>query len=73
MAFKKLIDCDESDMGLWANNICAENFFGEAHKERETALRSLIDAKCKDRDQAAAVVRAWDSIMRLYEEVREMK
>lgn len=69
----KLVDCDESDMDLWAHNPCATSFFGAVSEWRDKAVRELIGANCKDRNEAAANVRAFDRVLALYSEACEIK
>jgi len=73
MAFKKLKGCDSSDMGLWANRIEATNLIKEVEDRREQALSILIRAKNPNREESAAVVRAYNLVLGLFKEAREMK
>jgi len=69
----KLQDCDPSDMGLWANNVCADNLIRKVSEMREHRLRDMIKDNCKNRDESAAIVRSIDLILGLFEEARKMR
>jgi hypothetical protein len=70
MAFKKLNNCDSSDMVRWANAIPTIEFIREISEIREKSLRSLIK---KPTEESAAEVRAIDRIVSLIEEARNMR
>jgi hypothetical protein len=70
MAFKKLNNCDSSDMVRWANAIPTNEFVREISEIREKSLRSLIK---KPTEESAAEVRAIDRIVSLIEEARNMR
>ena len=71
MSFKKLPQgLDKSDIELWARNRVATTFLKEVMVHRENALRALIK---KPTDELAAVVRAYDSVERLFEEAKNLK
>lgn len=70
MAFKKLINCDSSDMVRWANAIPTIEFVKEISEMREKSLRALIKKPTED---SAAEVRAIDRIVSLIEEARNMR
>lgn len=69
MAFKKLVNCDSSDVALWANGIVAREFEKEIDGHREKSLRALIK---KPTEENAAEVRAYDKVKSLLEEARRM-
>jgi hypothetical protein len=70
MAFKKLTNCDSSDVGLWARHSVAHEFEKEINECREKSLRSLIK---KPTEESAAEVRAFDRIVSLLEEARNLQ
>ena len=69
MAFRKLINCDGSDMALWARSAMAETFILEVMVPREQALGRLIKHPT---EEDAATVRAYDRVARLFEEAKKM-
>ena len=69
MAFKKLINCDASDVSLWARGVVAGEFEKEIDECREKSLRALIK---KPTEENAAEVRAFDRVKSLLEEARRM-
>ena len=69
MGFKKLEDCDSSDMFIWANSAPTKNFVREIMVPRNQALGRLIK---KPTEEDAAIVRAYDRVMSLIEEARCM-
>ena len=70
MAFKKLHNCDSSDMVRWANSPATIEFVKEIVLEREKSLRALIKKPTED---SAAEVRAIDRVVSLIEEARNMR
>jgi hypothetical protein len=70
MAFRKLEGCDSSDMAIWAMSPMASNLLREVEDRRAKALRDLIKAPTEEN---AAVVRAYDCVMSLFEEARKLK
>ena len=70
MAFKKLSNCDSSDMVRWANSPATIEFVKEMVLEREKSLRALIKKPTED---SAAEVRAIDRVVSLIEEARNMR
>jgi len=66
----KLEDCDASDMNIWADSYCAKSFMREVEGRRKAALGKLVK---KPTEENAAIVRSFDSIMRLFEDARTMK
>jgi len=70
MAFKKLVNCDSSDMVRWANSLPTREFVIELNLGREKSLRALIK---KPTEESAAEVRAFDRIVSLIEEARNMR
>lgn len=69
----RLIDCDKSDMLLWAQGPCADSFIGAVTEIREQMMRELVSQRCYNRDEVAAIVRAYDKVIGLFGEAREMK
>jgi hypothetical protein len=67
VAYNKLIDCDKSDMSMWANSVMAKNFIREITELREVRLRKLID---KPTEAHAESVKAFDKILSLIEEAK---
>jgi hypothetical protein len=65
VAFNKLEGCDSSDMAIWATSAMSENFLKEIMVPREQALGRLIK---KPTEEDAAIVRAYDRVVRLMEE-----
>jgi hypothetical protein len=70
MAFKKLINCDSSDVGLWARHTVAYEFEKEIEQCRAKSLRDLIK---KPTEENAAEVRAFDRVVSLLEEARNLQ
>jgi hypothetical protein len=70
VAFKKLVNCDSSDMVRWANSLPTREFVREISEIREKSLRSLIK---KPTEESAAEVRAIDRVVSLIEEARNMR
>jgi len=66
----RLEDCDASDMNIWADSYCAKSFIREVSTRRKAALGKLVK---KPTEENAAIVRSFDSIMRLFEDARTMK
>jgi hypothetical protein len=69
MAWKKPINCDSSDIGLWARHTVAHQFEREINEHRDKSLRSLIK---KPTEESAAEVRAFDRVVSLLEEARKL-
>ena len=67
MAFSKLIDCDKSDMSLWANSIPAKNFIREVMDMRDTSTRNLFKNGASKHDENASSVKAFEKILELIE------
>lgn len=65
MAFKKLRECDKSDMNLWASQPACKEFMKEVHELRKLELGRLIK---EPSDATAAKVRTYDKIVALIEE-----
>ena len=70
MAFRKLKDCDSSDMTAWAMSAMAQNFLWEVDERRAKALRDLIKAPTEEN---AARVRAYDHVKGLFKEAQNMR
>lgn len=70
MAFNSLTGCDSSDVQIWASSPVARNFIEEVVSRRETALRELIKSPS---EESAAIVRAYDHVLGLFKEARELK
>ena len=60
---------DSSDMQLWASCTCATAFMDDIADRREVALRKLIKTPTED---LAAVVRAYDKVLFLFNENRNV-
>jgi len=72
MAFKRLVDCDKSDVSLWAGSNPAKNFLKEIEDVRDVALRDVIRKDSKNREESAAIVRSFDLIIGLFKEARNL-
>lgn len=72
MAFRKLIDCDKSDMAMWANSKACANFVMEIETQRDAANRSLIKCKASEHDEHANRVKAFDFVLGLIQEAKNM-
>ena len=70
VAFKKLTNCDSSDLSLWANSKASGEFMKEVMTERAKALRALIKSPT---EESASIVRAYDRVAGLMEEARGLK
>ena len=70
MSFRKLDNCDSSDMTAWAMSPMAQNFLREIGERRDKALRDLIKSPS---EESAAVVRAYDHVTSLFKEAQNMK
>lgn len=69
MAFKKLVGCDKSDMGIWARSNASKNFITEIVQMKESSVRKLIK---EPTEEHAAEVRAFTKILSLIEECQRM-
>jgi hypothetical protein len=70
VAFKKLVNCDSSDMVRWANSLPTREFLNEISEMRRMSLTALIK---KPTEKSAAEVRAIDRVVSLIEEARNMR
>jgi hypothetical protein len=70
VAFKKLVNCDSSDMVRWANSQPTLEFVNEISEMRRMSLTALIK---KPTEKSAAEVRAIDRVVSLIEEARNMR
>lgn len=65
MAFKRLTECDKSDMSAWASQPACKEFAKELHELRKTELARLIK---EPSDKNASAVRTYDKVLALIEE-----
>jgi len=61
---RKLIDCDDSDMQIWASSIMAKNVLSEL-KEWQTSADKAVHIKLSER--AAGQYEAYERVIRLLE------
>lgn len=73
MAFKKLDGCDGSDMSLWGRQAPTLNFEAEIITRRDMAVRKLLDCKACSHDEYANRVKAFNDVLGLITEARDMK
>ena len=66
----KLVDCDKSDMSVWARSIPAKNFVREVTEMRDTSQRKLLKEDASKHDENAANVRTLEKILSLIEEAK---
>ncbi len=70
MAFNKLIECDRSDIAVWAGMPACKEFVREIADGRDKCLRDLIK---KPTEENASMVRVYDKILGFIEEAQRLK
>lgn len=68
--FKKSDRVDDSDMRLWANSLCSKQFFSVFEEDVEAGIRALINEPTIEK---AKTVKAFQKVLRLIEEARNLK
>lgn len=70
MAFRRLTDCDPSDMLIWARGAPARNFIKEVEDLRDQALRGVVD---KLDAVESGKYKAYVKVLELFEQCLKLK
>lgn len=73
MAFSNLskFGCDKSDLGRWASSNEAKSFVAEIESLKTKAFNGLLKDGTKNHDKHAECFKAYDSILKLFNEASE--